>query len=90
MQPKPAVGDGTLKAGLVFGRRALELIQERLVDLLDIDAIMGSNALSQHHQLARGGVGIGEVAIRDELHPAALSGSSAARKKRITVAAIAL
>ena len=44
VQPKPAVGDGTLKAGLVFGRRALELIQERLVDLLDIDAIMGSNA----------------------------------------------
>ena len=44
MQPEPAVGDGAIKAGLVFGRRALELIQERLVDLLDIDAIMGSNA----------------------------------------------
>src|ERR1700740_1734337 len=38
MQPQPAVGDGALKAGLVFGRRALELVQEWAVDLLDIDA----------------------------------------------------
>jgi hypothetical protein len=82
----------TLKPGLVFGRRALELKQERPFDLLDIDAAVlhRLDGVGQLHQLARGGVGIGEVAIRDELNPAALSGSSAARKKRITVAAIAL
>src|ERR1700751_2257880 len=38
VQPEPAVGDGALKARLVFRRRALVLIQERPVDLLDIDA----------------------------------------------------
>src|ERR1700751_1979394 len=37
VQDQPAISNGTIEAGLVFRRRALELIQERLLDLLDID-----------------------------------------------------
>jgi hypothetical protein len=37
MQPQPALGNGALKPGLVLGGRALELIDEGPVDLLDID-----------------------------------------------------
>jgi hypothetical protein len=36
MHPKPAVGDGTLKASLVFRRGAPELIEEQPVELLDM------------------------------------------------------
>lgn len=47
MHPEPAVGNRALKTGLVFRRRALELIQERAVDQLDVDAavLQGSTAL---------------------------------------------
>jgi hypothetical protein len=37
VQLEPAVGDGAIKAGLVFRGCAFELIEERRVDLLDID-----------------------------------------------------
>jgi hypothetical protein len=60
--------DGTLKAGLVFRRRTLELIQERPVDLLDIDAAVlhGLDGVGQFYQLAGGGVGVGETAGIDD------------------------
>jgi hypothetical protein len=59
MQPEPALGDGALKTGLVFRRRALELIKERPVDLLDVDAAVlhRLEGVGPLQQLARGGVG---------------------------------
>ena len=38
VQGEPAVGNRTFETRLVFCRRSLEPVQERLVDLLDIDA----------------------------------------------------
>ena len=84
MQPQPAVGNGTLKTGLIFGWRALQLKQERPVDLLDMDAAVlhPLDGVGQLDQLAGGGFGIGEGTIRDELHSSALFAWSAARKMR--------
>jgi hypothetical protein len=38
MQPWPAALDRKIKAGLVFGRRALQVVKEWPVDLLNVDA----------------------------------------------------
>jgi hypothetical protein len=74
VQPEPAVGDGTIKTGFVLRRRAFELILERAVDLLDVDApvLHRLDSVGQLHQLARGGVRIGERAGLDELHAATI------------------
>jgi hypothetical protein len=66
VQAEPAVGDGALKAGFIFRRRALELIQEGAVDLLNVDApvLHGLNATRDLDELAGGGfrVGVGRSA----------------------------
>src|SRR6201987_5811788 len=70
VQPEPAVGDGEIEAGLVFRRCALELIQERPIDLLDIDPAVLDwlERVGELDQLARGGLGVGEGALLNELH----------------------
>jgi hypothetical protein len=40
MQHQPAISDGAIEASLVFRRRAPQLIDERPVDPLDIDAVV--------------------------------------------------
>jgi hypothetical protein len=68
-QHQPAVGDGTIEASLVFGRRALQLIQEWPVDLLDMDAavLQGFDSVGQLNELARGDFRIGKRARFGEL-----------------------
>src|ERR1700747_3169784 len=70
VQYEPALGNGTLKTRLVFRRRALELKQERPVDLLDIDAAVlhRLESVGTLHELARGGLGVREGAGLDKLH----------------------
>jgi hypothetical protein len=57
MEDKPPLGDRAIEAGLVLRRRALELVRERPVDLLDIDPLpswIGSKAAaSQRSALSR-------------------------------------
>jgi hypothetical protein len=74
MQHEPAVCDGALKPGFVFGGRALQLEQERPVDFFDIDAAVLDRLerVGEFDQLARGGIGIGERAVEDEFHAAAI------------------
>jgi hypothetical protein len=54
----------------VLRGRALELVKERPVDLLDIDppVLNGLECIGELHQLARGDFGIGKRAWRDEFH----------------------
>ena len=54
----------TLKTGFLLGWRPLELIQKRLVDLLDVNApvLHWLDRLGRLHQLTRGRFGIGEGA----------------------------
>src|SRR6201987_5551982 len=70
VQPEPAVGDGAIKAGLVFRRRALELIQKGLIDLLDIDpAVLDRlECVGELKQFASGGLGISKWSLLNELH----------------------
>ena len=53
VQLQPALGDRVVKGRPVLGRRALQLEQKWLVDLLDIDPAswMGSNALASSRSL---------------------------------------
>jgi hypothetical protein len=59
---------GNSRAQLVLRRRTLELIDERSVDLLDVDAAVlhRLDGIGQLHQLARGGLGVGEWPVGDE------------------------
>lgn len=61
-----------LKPGLVFRRRALELIEEGAVDLLNVNAAVlhRLEGVGQLDQLAGGDIGIGEGARVDEFHAA--------------------
>ena len=56
MEFQPAAPDGEREAGLVFVRRASLTVQERAVDLLDVDAAIlhDLKSVGELHQLARG------------------------------------
>jgi hypothetical protein len=75
-----ALGNREIKPSLVLGRRALELIDERPIDLLDVNpaVLHRLDGVGQLHQLARGGIRIGEGARFDEFHTAILYATSAA------------
>jgi len=81
VHPKPAALDRELEAGAVFGRSALELGEERPVDLLDVDAFVlhRLDRVGDLQELARGSLGIGEGTVVDELPAAILTSLSAPR-----------
>src|ERR1700733_3262207 len=72
MHPEPATLDSQLHARAVFGRRAALLLQERPIDLLDMDAAVlhRLGGVSDLDQLARRSVGIIEPVRLDEFHGA--------------------
>ena len=72
VQHQPTLGHRAIETSLVFRRRALELIEEGRVDLLDIDpAILDRlECVGELDQLARSGFGIGEGAVGNVLHAA--------------------
>jgi hypothetical protein len=67
---EPTILNRTFHAGTVLGWRAFELIKERRVDLLDMNATVlnGLDAVGNLDDLARGCIGIGVGAGLDELH----------------------
>ena len=67
MHDQPAFCDREIEPDFAFGRRALQLEQERPVDLLDIDAAVlhRLEGMGQFDQLAGGDLGIGEGAKLD-------------------------
>jgi hypothetical protein len=69
VQPKPALGDGSIKSRSIFGN-AGALSEERGIDTLDVNAsVLGSlRRIGDLDQLARAGVGIGELALSGEFH----------------------
>ena len=75
VQPEPSALYCELEAGAVFGRPALELGQERPVDLLDVDATVlhRLDGVGDLQELARGDLGIGEGTTGDERNAALAS-----------------
>jgi hypothetical protein len=69
MSPQPALGDRVFDTDAVFGRGATS-VEKRVVDQLDMDAAVLHclGRVGDLNQLARGGVGISEVARFDESH----------------------
>ncbi len=78
MQLQPTTGNRQVQAGLVFGRRAALPIQERPVDLLDIDpAILDDlESVGVLQETARSLFGIGEGPVRGEFHMSSCVGHS--------------
>jgi hypothetical protein len=64
VEPQPAAFDRKLETSLVLCWSGLEIMQQRPVDQLDMDAAVlhGLDGVGDFHQLARGGFCIGEGA----------------------------